>query len=174
MRTYLTLNRCLLVLGGILAIIGGCSNSGAPDPIERQGEYQERSLRQNALTPRGNVPTEEMGNRRLNRIQSDQLARIVEQVPGVERAQLAMNATDVLVGIEVDNPGKRRIIEKQVFSALIWQYSEYNYHVTSDEKLLEKIKSVNARKADGKDAQMINRDIEALARSIDYNSSFRP
>lgn len=155
MRSKFSIALSALVLSGALAIAGGCGNA---DELEHSSKNK------------AGIKVD----RSEGRIQAHQLARIVEQVPGVERADVAMNGEDVLVGIEVDNPGKESIVEKQVVSALLWQYSEYHYHVTSNETLREKIKTVGAKKAGGYQAQMFNQDIKALANAIDHAATHRP
>jgi hypothetical protein len=176
MKTKISLAMSVLLLSSALA--SGCGNNNDGNRMNDNNNNNE--LRQNALTPMNEIPpggypatpddsVRPPGagtNGTAQRINADQLARIAEQVPGVERADIAMNTEDVLVGIEVDNLGKRRIIEKQVTSALLWQYPEYSYHVTSAETLRSKIKAAGSRKK-GIQAQMFDQDIDALAHAID-------
>ncbi|GKU80262.1 YhcN/YlaJ family sporulation lipoprotein [Paenibacillus sp. L3-i20] len=166
-----------LLLGGILVVSGGCGMGGANN--EGQGTVKPNTFVSPTRLPytaHKTVPEDKnklhmrsqsnMGEGRINR---DQLVRIVEQVPGVENADIAMSYSEVLVGIGIDNIGKRKIIEKQVYSALQWQYPEYNYYVTSDVELHEKIKAVNVRAAKGYNVQMYEQDISALARAIAHS-----
>ena len=69
------------------------------------------------------------------RVTPSQLAAIAENVPFVESAVVLMTDSDVAVGITLQQNGNRRIVEKQVISALHAQYGEYNYHVTADAQL---------------------------------------
>lgn len=177
MKTKISLALSVLLLSSALS--GGCANDNDGNRINDDNN-NNNELRQNALTPMNQTPPggyratpddsvrppEAGTDGPAERINADQLAQIAEQVPGVEQADIAMNTADVLVGIEVDNLGKRHIIEKQVTSALHWQYPEYSYHVTSDETLRSKIKAAGARKK-GLQAQMFNQDIDALAQAID-------
>ncbi|MEK3884142.1 YhcN/YlaJ family sporulation lipoprotein [Paenibacillus sp. PL2-23] len=172
MRSKWMVSLSALLLTGALA--GGCGhydgNRSDSDNELRQnkrGEAEMLSSGDYPPRPADSVRTPGvMESGQGERINAEQLAHIAEQVPGVERAAVAMNTTDVLVGIEVDNTGKRRILEKQVMSALHWQYPEYRYHVTSDEMYCGKIKATASRK-NGIEAQMYNQDIEILSRSID-------
>lgn len=189
MRTRITLTLSALLLSGSLSLASGCGNGNTDNNLNETGT--EGNVRQNAIRPLSNAPPGGYnataddnnqipgavlnGNEQGARISEAQLARIAEQVPGVERADIAMNGTDVLVGIELDdNASNRRIVEKQVTSALLWQYAEYRYHVTSDEALRSKIKSAGGRKSDGSySAQMFDQDIKALARRIDQSMTRR-
>ncbi|MCR2807958.1 YhcN/YlaJ family sporulation lipoprotein [Paenibacillus soyae] len=179
MKREISLALSVLLLS--TALVSGCGRNDDGNGLDdNQANDNHNEVRQNALMPNNQTPQGgyratpddsvrtpgEGANAHSARINADQLADIAEQVPGVERADIAMNTDDVLVGIEVDNVGKRRIIEKQVTSALHWQYPEYRYHVTSDEALRDKIKAAGARKK-GIQAQMFNQDIDALAQMID-------
>ncbi|MHA6483181.1 YhcN/YlaJ family sporulation lipoprotein [Paenibacillus sp. strain BS8-2] len=83
------------------------------------------------------------------RVGSEQLIRIAEQVPGVEKAILAMNDNQVVVGIQVDDQGKRKIAEKQVVSQLMWQYPEYDYYVTSNNDLFDRVRTASQNQMKG-------------------------
>ncbi|MDQ6419957.1 YhcN/YlaJ family sporulation lipoprotein [Paenibacillus sp. LHD-117] len=129
-----------LLLTGVLALQSGCGDV-MPDRNDENGMRTETNrLGQLSMrSPNGGVA-------RVNR---DQLTRIAEQVPGVEQAVLAMNDKDVVIGIKVDNAGKRRIVEKQVYSQLLWQYPEYEYFVTSDEALFDRVRTANKNQTVG-------------------------
>lgn len=190
MRTRIAITLSALLLSSGLSLAAGCGNGIADN--NGNGAGTADNVRQNALRPLSNDPPGEFNatpddNNRIPgtalngngqgaaRISESQLARIAEQVPGVERADVAMNGTDVLVGIELDdNASNRRIVEKQVNSALLWQYAEYRYHVTSDEALRSKIRAAGGRKSNGGySMQMFDQDIKALARTIDQSATRR-
>ncbi|MFD0590810.1 YhcN/YlaJ family sporulation lipoprotein [Paenibacillus sp. GCM10027627] len=166
MRTEAKLACAVLLLTGSLMTAGGCSYA---KNTENNLTTRQHSRGQADMIQ---VP-EEARKHRANgelRVTPDQLARIAEQVPGVDKANIVMNDRDVLVGIEVDDIGKRKIIEKQVTSALHWQYAEFDYHVTADETLRNKIISVSSKTAKGHERKdLLNRDIDALAKVIDQS-----
>lgn len=186
MRTRVTLTLSALLLCGGMSLASGCGNENTGN----NGTGTADGVRPNALgllnnappggynaTPndRNRIPNAAANeNGQVARINEAMLARIAEQVPGVERADIAMNGTEVLVGIELDNADNRHIVEKRVISALQWQYPEYRYHATSDETLRMKIKSARQRKTGNYRAQMYDQDIKALARTIDQSLNTRP
>ncbi|MBH5319281.1 YhcN/YlaJ family sporulation lipoprotein [Paenibacillus sp. GSMTC-2017] len=168
-----------LLLGGILATASGCT-SGQTNHNER-GTVKPNGFATPSQMPHVANKTTPNDKHKLHlssknydevgRINRNQLARIVVQVPGVEHADVVMNSTDVLVGIGIDNIGKRKIIEKQVYSALQWQYPEYKYYVTSDEELHKKIIAVNERAENGYNTQLFDQDISAIAKAIAYSQT---
>ncbi|RIX52974.1 hypothetical protein D3P08_09975 [Paenibacillus nanensis] len=186
MKTRVSLTLSALLLCGGLSLASGCGNGNADN---QNNGMEARGVRPNALTPSNHTPpggykatpddrnqmpgTVQNGTNQGARVNEAQLAHIAEQVPGVERADVAMNGTDVLVGIELDNSGSRGIVEKRVTSALYWQYGEYRYHVTTDEDLRSKIKSISGRKNGGYNALMFDRDIQSLASQIDQLTTRR-
>ncbi|MHA7965621.1 YhcN/YlaJ family sporulation lipoprotein [Paenibacillus sp. CAU 1782] len=93
----------------------------------------------------------ENGSNAGTRVTPSQLAAIAEAVPAVESAVVLMTDTDVAVGITLQQNGNRRIIEKQVISALHSQYGEYNYHVTADAQLYRIIQSGDHKALDSGD-----------------------
>ncbi|WP_214630477.1 YhcN/YlaJ family sporulation lipoprotein [Paenibacillus agaridevorans] len=149
----------VLLLFGILALQSGCGDT-AP---ERRDGYGARS-------PEATKGIGPLGLRSQNgtaRVGSEQLTRIAEQVPGVEGAIVALNGDTVVVGLSVDDSGKRRIVEKQVMSQLLWQYPEYDYYVTSDESLVERVRSANRNGGQyGMQSIAMNDEISAIADEI--------
>lgn len=180
MRTHIRISVAILILSSALVMTGGCGNE------QDDHTYGKRHMRQNTIKPLNRISSDGKAipndgsksldhevNSKRSRISDDQLAHIAESVPGVKSAIVVMNDTDALVGLEIENVGSRKIIEKQVMSALTWQYPEYHYHITASEELRERIKTVSARKTEGYQAQMFNQDIGVLAEAIDL-SSIRP
>ncbi len=136
----------MLLLTGALALQTGCGDVN--DDRVKTGAMRE------SQSGNGNQQgIGQLGMRSANggtaRVGSDQLIRIAEQVPGVEDAILAMSGNDVVVGIQVDNEGKRRIAEKQVVSQLMWQYPEYDYYVTSDSELYNRVRTASRNQTTG-------------------------
>ncbi|REK74516.1 YhcN/YlaJ family sporulation lipoprotein [Paenibacillus paeoniae] len=177
MRMPIRTSLSIVILSSALVLGGGCGNE--PDDYTNR----ERNVKQNAIKPLNRITSDGKAtpddgarapiaetNPKQNRINHDQLAHIAESVPGVESAIAVMNDTDVLVGLQIENIGKRKMIEKQVTSALNWQYPEYRYHITANDELRERIRSVSARVQNGYHAQMLNQDIGILADTIDVSS----
>lgn len=116
--------------------LSGCGDAGNNYSMTENGE-RSHYIHPNALEAPGDLPPLSYGKRnRVARVTPDQLASIAEAAPGVETAVVLMNQNDVAVGIKLDQGSDRGIAEKQVLSALHWQYAEYNYHVTADERLI--------------------------------------
>nr|WP_262985695.1 YhcN/YlaJ family sporulation lipoprotein [Paenibacillus sp. PL91] len=95
-----------------------------------------------------------------------QLENRAEMVNGVEEATVIVNNKDAIVGIDVDNTGKKAIIEKQVYAALKGQYPAYNIHVTSDQNMHQKIKSMNVNLTNGHPIKTLANDVSTMIRDI--------
>ena len=145
-----------LLLAGVLALQSGCGDAASYRTNDRSMPGAPQEIKSNGVGP--------MSMRSLSggaaRVGRDQLTRIAEQVPGVEQAVVAMNDEEVVVGIVVDSDSKRRIAEKQVVSQLLWQYPEYDYFVTSDQKLVDRVRAANQNQSVG----------QYQTRSVDSNN----
>lgn len=95
-----------------------------------------------------------------------QLANRADKVPGVSKATVVIHKNDAIVGLDVDNTGKKAIIEKQVYAALKGQYPEYNIHVTSEGRIHQKIKSLNVSMTNGHPLKTLANDVAIIIRNI--------
>lgn len=160
MKRSIKLAAALSALGLSLTATTGCGDTGnnygalengrrshyvSPEALNEHGDRPPLSYRNND------------GPKALNetnagtRVTPSQLAAIAEGVPSVESAVVLMTDSDVAVGITLQQNGNRRIIEKQVISALHSQYGEYNYHVTADAQLYRIIQSGDHKALDSGD-----------------------
>nr|WP_243864731.1 YhcN/YlaJ family sporulation lipoprotein [Paenibacillus castaneae] len=105
--------------------------------------------------------------------EAKQLVNRAELVSGVKKATVVVNNNDAIVGIDVDNTGKKAIIEKQVHSALKTQYPQYNIHVTSDPNLHERIRSIDGTHSMEHPVKTLGSDVTLLIRDIG-NAVTRP
>ena len=99
------------------------------------------------------------------RINQEQMKQVVLRMNGIQAAEIVMHNNDVLVGIQIDNSGKKKIIEKQTLSSLSWQYPAYKFYVTSDDQLRSRLASFKEA-APGMHAQAASQDIGALINAI--------
>ncbi|MCU6709886.1 YhcN/YlaJ family sporulation lipoprotein [Paenibacillus sp. J5C_2022] len=108
----------------------------------------------------------------IGRVNSSQLATIAEHVSGVHHADVLMYSNDVVVGIHSDNPVNNKLLEQKVYSALKWQYAEYNYYVTADSELRMRIKEATDKHVGmaAGDSALMN-DISWLIQQIDGRMS---
>ncbi|OBZ09281.1 YhcN/YlaJ family sporulation lipoprotein [Bacillus sp. FJAT-26390] len=94
------------------------------------------------------------------------LANRAEMVTGVKKATVVVHNHDAIVGLDIDNPGKKAIIEKQVHAALKGQYPAYNIHVTSDQNMHQKIKSMSGNLTSGHPIKTLANDVAIMIRDI--------
>lgn len=162
-----------LILSGALALQTGCGDGR--DSRDESGAMREAKEGTGNRQGIGQLSmrSEDGG---VARVGSDQLIRIAEQVPGVEDAILAISGKDVVVGIQVANEGTKRIAEKQVVSQLMWQYPEYDYYVTADSELYNRVRTASQNQTTGQyriksvaSDNEISSIVDAIARK-----SFRP
>ncbi|MFD0961700.1 YhcN/YlaJ family sporulation lipoprotein [Paenibacillus chungangensis] len=176
MRTGIARWICYAVLTAVLlGSATGCSGAAGND-------YGfERDADGDTIEPYGQLPAKPSDQRTRSRkhgwrplsqpegrINGSQLATIAEHVSGVHHADVLMYNNDVVVGIHANDPGKVKMLEQQVYSALKWQYAEYNYYVTADPDLRERIKEAtdkHAHMANGESGLM--NDIGWLIQQID-------
>ncbi|GEM_PF-2414725 len=146
----------LSLLGLITITAAGCGDTGnnygdkyesmengrgshyvSPEALNDLGDRAPLTYRNNGAPKALNEgqPDLDNGMNAGTRVTPSQLAAIAENVPSVESAVVLMTDSDVAVGITLQQNGNRRIVEKQVISALHAQYGEYNYHVTADAQL---------------------------------------
>ena len=97
---------------------------------------------------------------------ANQLKNRAELVNGVNKATVVVHKNDAIVGIDVDNPVKKAIIEKQVYAALKGQFPAYNIHVTSDPDMHQKIKSMNVNLTNGHPIKTLANDVALMIRDI--------
>jgi hypothetical protein len=94
------------------------------------------------------------------------LANRAEMVSGVKKASVVVHNNEAIVGVDIDNTGKKAIIEKQVYAALKGQYPAYNIHVTSDQNMHQKIKSMNGNLTSGHPIKTMANDVAIMIRDI--------
>ncbi|WP_054023547.1 YhcN/YlaJ family sporulation lipoprotein [Bacillus sp. FJAT-28004] len=97
---------------------------------------------------------------------ASQLANRAKSVSGVKKATVVIHNKDAIVGLDVDNIGKKAIIEKQVHAALKGQYPEYNFHVTSDQGMHKKIQTMNTSMTNGHPLKTLANDVTTIIRDI--------
>jgi hypothetical protein len=95
-----------------------------------------------------------------------ELANRAEKVTGVKAATVVLHNKEAIVGLDLDNTGKKSIIEKQVYAALKGQYPEYNIHVTSDQGMHQKIRSMNSSMASKHPIKTLGNDVNDMIRDI--------
>lgn len=142
---------------------------------------QSYTTKQNALRTKdhmidGNLATRDnrfnsnsMNNRAntLNPMQeSEGISNRARKVVGVKEATAVVNNNQAVVGIDVDNTGKKAIIEKQVYAALKGQYPQYDIHVTSEQNLHHKIRSLNTNMSTGHPIKTLANDVALIIRDI--------
>ncbi|OMF32138.1 hypothetical protein BK133_14925 [Paenibacillus sp. FSL H8-0548] len=99
-------------------------------------------------------------------IGAEQLVDRAEKVSGVKKATVVLHNKDAIVGLDIDNVGKKSIIEKQVYAALKGQYPQYDIHVTSDQGMHQKIRSMNTDMTSGHPIKTLANDINIMIRDI--------
>jgi hypothetical protein len=120
-----------------------------------------------------NTMENRMGNSTYNRMHgmntkqsADQLASRARGVSGVKMATVVVHNNEAIVGLDIDNKGKKAIIEKQVYAALKGQYPAYNIHVTSDQAMHQKIQKMNAGMSSNHPIKTLANDITMMIRDI--------
>lgn len=160
------------ILSGLVIglLISGCSQSAEQNrPFSHNASPLPENIAQmeyNAVPHDGEKSYGRYEESSRGRVDLGQLTQLVSRMSEVNQAHVVMNNTDVVIGIDVTNPGKAGLIEKQVYSQLKWQYPEYNFHVTADRMLYEKIQTASANKTKGYQAQSLNNEIDAIVRDI--------
>ncbi|WP_337098004.1 YhcN/YlaJ family sporulation lipoprotein [Paenibacillus sp. YIM B09110] len=156
------MSMCVLSIG--ISLIG-CSNANKVKQQAQEGAHRLEVQMTN--DDHRNLPGKQ-ANMNDAAAKASQLADRAQLVNGVKSANVQLYGNDALVGIEVENSGKRGIIEKQVYSALRIQYPAYRLHVTSDQSLSDRIK-VQKAGAESNDSGMrsMSNDMSALIKAID-------
>jgi YhcN/YlaJ family sporulation lipoprotein len=95
-----------------------------------------------------------------------QLENRAERVSGVKEATVVVHNKEAIVGLDIDNIGKKAIIEKQVYAALKGQYPAYNIHITSDGNMHQKLKSMNKNVTNGHPIKTLANDVAIMIRDI--------
>ncbi|MFP3389593.1 YhcN/YlaJ family sporulation lipoprotein [Brevibacillus sp. SIMBA_040] len=83
----------------------------------------------------------------FNQNLTEQLTKAADDVPGVDRATVAVSGTDAVIGIRVrSNLGEpqARVIEQQVHAAARSVAPTYNIRVSSDFNMFNRIRAINA------------------------------
>jgi len=126
------------VLTSLILLSSACGQSERDRKINRINKLSEPNTMQQLAdgTPYEQrfVPNAALEDGR-GRINQEQMKQVVLRMNGVQSAEVVMHNNDVLVGIQVDNNGKTKTIEKQTLSSLSWQYPTYNFYVTADEQI---------------------------------------
>ncbi|WP_141502788.1 YhcN/YlaJ family sporulation lipoprotein [Paenibacillus luteus] len=120
-----------------------------------------------------NMMENRMGNSTYNRMHgmntkqsADQLASRARSVSGVKMATVVVHNNEAIVGLDIDNKGKKAIIEKQVYAALKGQYPAYSIHVTSDHGMHQKIQKMNAGMTGAHPIKTLANDVAIMIRDI--------
>lgn len=120
-----------------------------------------------------NTMQNRMGNSTYNRMHgmntkqsADQLASRARSVSGVKMATVVVHNNEAIVGLDIDNKGKKAIIEKQVYAALKGQYPAYNIHITSDQAMHQKIQKMNAGMSSNHPIKTLANDVTMMIRDI--------
>jgi len=109
--------------------------------------------------------------------QEQRLMKRIRDVNGVNDATVFVNGNDIIVGIEVDNVGKRDQIEEKVRKALQndKENKDYTVHVTSERSMHERIRSIHGQmqSTDGHPIRDMANDIGQLLEDMG-NAVTRP
>ncbi|MFD2117645.1 YhcN/YlaJ family sporulation lipoprotein [Paenibacillus yanchengensis] len=137
-KTY-TINgvKTWLIIGMTFAVVlSGCgkANQTEDNQVKPQSvvppteQLDNGSDYSNKVIPNSKVAPE-TGDGTINQ---QQMKQLVASFSGVDDSEVALQDKDVLVGLEVNDSTKRKMVAKQVFSKLNSQYPSYNYYITTD------------------------------------------
>jgi hypothetical protein len=164
------MKRWKVILMSVFVLSLGLSlvSCATANKVKQQAQEGEHRLEvQMTNDDHRNLPGKKM-NMNDASAKASQLAERAQLVNGVKSANVQLYGDDALVGIEVENAGKRGIIEKQVYSALRIQYPAYRLHVTSDKSLSDRIKVQKAGAASNDSGmRSMSSDLSALIKAID-------
>jgi hypothetical protein len=101
----------------------------------------------NAYGPGNMGYTDNFRNAGFDRRLADRIARAADSVPGVERAAALVRGNDVVVGVQTrmkaDNRTQRRVVERQVYSAVRAIAPAHHIRVTSDGAMVTRIRNLD-------------------------------
>lgn len=174
----------VLVLGSSLA---GCGQNSEMKQAEYRAKNEIRRIETKTM-PNRDMMMEKNNTQYHQRLSMDapeekgmaagmdhnakQLENRADQVTGVGKAKVVLLKRDAFVALDLDENGKKSIIEKQVYAALKGQYPAYDIHVTSDEGLRERIHSLNGQIKNGASIQSLSKDAATIVRDI--NAEWSP
>ncbi|MDQ8738427.1 YhcN/YlaJ family sporulation lipoprotein [Paenibacillus sp. LHD-38] len=130
---------------------------------------QNNTVKENAIRTKNEMhrlETKSLPNGMKSTHNAKELANRADQVTGVNKATVFLHKKEALVGLDVTDTGKRAIIEKQVYAALIGQYPEFNIHVTSDRGIQEKIGKLDNGLTNGHPVNTLAHDVAVIIRAI--------
>lgn len=167
-KPWKTIAASMLVLS-IGTALAGCADANTV----RQNAMQTREDAQRLAAEALPGDSREFNGKKVNMnddaAKASQLANRAELVNGVKAADVKLYGSDALVGIEVENIGKRGIIEKQVYSALRIQYPVYRLHITSDQTLRDKIKELTGKPSKSGRMKSLSSEMSVLIKAIDQS-----
>ena len=154
----------LICFAGLIAVstaMAGCANGGTGPsnttvPHTQNAAYpnspgtpQTHALTLNPAAKGINAHNYQNGytSNGFNQNLSEQLTKAADDVPGVDRATVAVSGTDAVIGIRIrSNLGEpqARVIEQQVHAAARSVAPTYNIRVSSDFNMFNRIRAINA------------------------------
>ncbi len=172
MTTRWTRIQLVALLSAALLATGACGktssvkNKGDVRPLSEPNTVQQLDNGEPYVQPLTDQSVDEDGDGNRGRIDQPLMKKLVNTLNGVQASEVVIFGRDVLIGVELDNMGKRKINEKQIFSSLTWQYPEYNYYITSNEQYRSQIASLESIIGANKVTEQVRSTIEHLVLAI--------
>lgn len=115
----------------------------------RTNGVRPQSVHDNATTGDRNLNNldgrDTMMNGQSMNDQQKRLVNSVRRVEGVNDATVVVNGQDIIVGIDVDNVGRREEVVKNVKKALQNDHNGYNVHVTAERAMHDRIRTIHGQ-----------------------------
>lgn len=106
-------------------------------------------------------------NMQLNQRVADRMENTAEKVNGVSESTVIVRGNDAVVGIDLKENQNRNNVERKVHRALRQTEPGYNIHVTSEQKLHNRIKNMDTQMTDeNQPVQDLTEDFTSLVRDI--------
>ncbi|MED1951639.1 YhcN/YlaJ family sporulation lipoprotein [Brevibacillus centrosporus] len=152
-----------IAIAGVLALssLTGCASSNSSKGTPNTGThtqntaYQRPADMRNSLAHGNNAYTQNTNAYHyrngytangFDQNKAEQLTRVADDVPGVDRATVVCNGKDAVIGIRVrDNMAheQRKVIEQQVHSAARSVSPNMNIRVTTEPAMFTRIRGIN-------------------------------
>lgn len=124
-------------------INGNANNNGFTNQdMLGDGRNMNNNATRNGTTSSG---YNTMSNGDLMNNQQGRLVERVRSVNGVNDATVFVNGKDIIVGLEVNNVGKRDQVEQKVRKVLEKDNQGYTVHVTSERAIHDRIRSIQGQ-----------------------------